>query len=336
MTSRQMGRIGLSTRTKILIGLFAILLLPVSASAAVILWEMDCLGIVQLTPISGGNHVVCEEIPTVTPTLAPTVTLTLTATSTLMPTTTPDPPAGGGLVLHYDARLGTLQDTGGPPSNIGDPVGEWQDQSGGEFHLIDRSIGRRPTLITGPFVEFDGENGVLYDGISLAQADEGTVIMLFRMTNPGDSPEPTLLRIQASTDAVNNQGAVSGGLQRIAWSYAISDGTFRFNYRTPGVNAYSKDFTIIGPDGAWHIVSMAWSANEGKFVVRIDQALFETVTGLIPWTGVTDNVTLGAKIRGGAHRIGADVAEMRVYDGKLAETEIATIENAIVSDWGLP
>lgn len=94
------------------------------ALAQSILWEQDCAGDVFLSPIMGGQHVICAEFPPPTDTPTATATPTETATATVTPTPT-DPPISAPVNLLLNPYF---VDPEGNCTNQGTSTWGWSSQ----------------------------------------------------------------------------------------------------------------------------------------------------------------------------------------------------------------
>lgn len=92
-------------------------------------------------------------------------------------------------VLWLKADAGTFQTSGGAAATAdGDPVGEWQDQSGNANHMGQATAGLRPSLKLAiqnglPVVRFDGIDDYIAAAFALTQPED--VFAVFRPSSYG-------------------------------------------------------------------------------------------------------------------------------------------------------
>ena len=116
-----------------------------------------------------------------------------------------------GIYAWYRADLGTYQTVSGSAATAdGDPVGEWQDQSGSALHVTQGTAGNRPTLQLSelygrPVLRFDGTNDYLQAAAAaLRTNDRDDVIHLIRTAVDQHDPNVVWIHLLPMFDSLRN------------------------------------------------------------------------------------------------------------------------------------
>lgn len=161
------------------------------------------------------------------------------------------------LLAWYDASTGLLQDSGGAAAGNGDPVGEWQDQSGNGYHMVDPATSRRPTLRTNqinsqPALEFNGTAHALANsalGSVLAGNDKAfTTFMVLQPAATGALRLAFALTSSSSPNPLHEVCRLN------------TDGTFQTLRRDDAVSLVSSNTSNIAlSNGSTYIVGEAFT-----------------------------------------------------------------------------
>lgn len=217
-----------------------------------------------------------------------------------------------GLVLWLDASLGTYQSTGGSAALAdGDPVGEWQDQSGNGNDVTQVTGEKKPVLKTGanglnglPVLRFDGSSDLLA-GSASASVKHWFVVSYYDLaawdgfdgllTGGGGGGNDDIVLIGAYTEGLTE------------WYNSASKLATSTCYRN-GVSMAGTDLT--GPMQEWALFSVAHA------------------------TGWTITPQVGRDRAGGAYWDG-DVAAVLGYSSVLSDADREAVEDYLMTRYGL-
>lgn len=242
----------------------------------------------------------------------------------------PSGPSGGGftpadvpgLVLWLDASLGTYQSTGGSPALAdGDPVGEWQDQSGEGNDATQATGANKPTLKTGgnglnglPVIQFDGSDYFGFgDFLSALTAGE-----VFVVVKANADPPPSL--------GYNLWDLGDEGANRESW-YPFQDGVIYEGWGT------SVRKTVGNPTPAldsWRLYGVASGA--GAYAVRLDGAEIYSTSSNTPFWPTTPQLGRGSS---DTYYFAGQVAALLIYDSVLLGADREAVEDYLAARYGL-
>ena len=221
-----------------------------------------------------------------------------------------------GLALWLDATRGTYQSAGGAAAAAdGDPVGQWQDQSGNARHVAQATSTKRGTLKTGiqnglPVVRFDGVD----DFLKATAFTLNQPVSCFLILKKRSATEPTLHAYSDGNSAGSCEhdngggGGAGSGIRQYAGSTggSVELGTTAFAAICSVFNGASSRIRLN--DG---------TANTGNVGV-----------------GNPGGFTLGATADGAATS-DIDVAEILVYSGALSVSDETSARNYLNAKWAV-
>lgn len=239
-----------------------------------------------------------------------------------------DPADITGLELWLRADAGTLQSSGGSAADSdGDPVGEWEDQSGNGIDFTQSTASSKPTLKLDminkqPLIRFDGSNDDLSRQSDWLSGAQGAVFMV-GMDQGGRSP--LSLGFSAST----NQYMV------FYYDFNESIGLIQresdTNDRIYGDDTYEDNVPLLG----------MWSSTGSSYHFRLngeDQDLtVEAGSNSGDWFGDTtiQNWWLGRQTNGfGTNYFEVDIAEIVIYNSYLSSSDISDVESYLGNKYG--
>jgi hypothetical protein len=214
-----------------------------------------------------------------------------------------------GLLSWLKADAGTLQTSGGSTAVAdGDPVGEWQDQSGSGNHFAQATGAARPTLKL-----------AIQNGRSVARLDGTDDSMTLTLA----VPQPFTVAMAIRCTNANNGYALDGAtLNRTLISFPNGT-TVRF-FAGNIVDATVADSTV--------------------FSTLV--ALFDGASSVLRWNDAetAGNVSTGSNNGGftlgsggdGTQPFTGDVGEVLIYDSALSPADRASVADYLKDRWGTP
>lgn len=221
-----------------------------------------------------------------------------------------------GLAVWLKADAGTLQTAGGAAASAdGDPVGQWQDQSGNGWHFAQATAAKRGTLKLNiqngrPVVRLDGVDDYLSStAVSLASGSHAVFAALTPATNDGTT-RPVL-----DTEL----GRLLFAMRTVAGTHV---GWFDGAYKDIAVVA--AGFQVLG----WTLTS----GGNGE-VWRDGVSLGTAAYTARAWGGET---VIGAFIGGTTNFSACDIGEIIVVEGGVTAGERQQVEDYLRDRWGTP
>ena len=234
-----------------------------------------------------------------------------------------------GIYAWYRADLGTYQTVSGSAATAdGNPVGEWQDQSGNGYHLAQSTSGNRPALKTNilnghPVLRFDGSN----DWLQAALASDWTFLH--------DGSDFLVLIVWQTTSASPNAdfGLLdTGGMSTTDTGFALyttdTSPYFSTIRATVEKGVIFNDAALAAPIpgsvsmGTLHITAVYRRAG-GDLTIQNDGHWGgdDTSAYSSPDSGDPDAaLTVGAR-RDGTFPLAGDIAEIIIYDTSVGASD---------------
>ena len=238
-----------------------------------------------------------------------------------------------GLYSWHRGDLGTYQTSGGSAAGAdGDPIGEWQDQSGNGYHLAQSTAGNRPTLQTNelnghPVVRCDGSNDRLQAALAsdwtfLHDGSDFLVLVVWKTTS--DSPNADFGLLD------------TGGMSTTDTGFALytTDTTPYFSTirATVEKGIIFNNAALAAPIpgsvsmGTWHVTAVYRRAG-GDLTIQNDGHWGgdDTSAYSSPDAGDPDApLTVGAR-RDGTFPLAGDIAEIIVYNTSVSAADYLTL-----------
>jgi len=228
-----------------------------------------------------------------------------------------------GLALWLEARYGVLNNSDAAAAN-GEGVKTWQDQSSGERHIAQSTVGLRPVLNTSPGVSFNGQPVISFDGIddflirTTAEAndlmDGANGVTIFMVWAPRDNNSH--FNIPLSGGTANGPLFFENGESVVDTSVNMMMGAGA-NVLTSVYNYETKYYTTLQFNGAsskhWKNGSLVGTANAG--------------------TNTADGISVGA-LRTGVEPVKMYLAALLLYYGALTQEEIDLVEDYLTTVYG--
>lgn len=234
------------------------------------------------------------------------------------------PPSQSGLIGWYKADAGVFSDLGSTAAINGDPVQQWNDQSGTANHLINSAgSSTRPTFNTGRL------NGL--PGLAFAQANS-QIIQTAAGASLGGTTLSVFMVIKASTPVANarvfefkataDANDFSNATSVIAFYYPSTTSLKSFR-------AADKSAGTVVNNTAMQIGTIFDGTNDTLYVSGTGQTAVGS-TGSFGATGVW-GVTC---ISGGTEFFTGDVYEIIMYNAD-ATANAANINTYLLGRWGV-
>lgn len=238
-----------------------------------------------------------------------------------------------GLKLWLEADGTLWQDSGRttPVTSDNDPVGAWDDASGGARNLLQSTSGNRPSWQTNeanskPVVRGDGTDDHLIGndtGMPSGTTHRTALIVMRPSATPGTSPDSNVMLWWGSNSSNNGMG----------WSYqndTLDSNKLKINQFSWGGAAIRAEVGDI--TSAFHLVTGIWNGTNG--IVRFDGA--QIATG-----AQSQNTTLSGSMyafrepSGFTGYFAGDIAAILVYDSALTGTDLSNVEGYLMAKYGV-
>ncbi len=237
-----------------------------------------------------------------------------------------------GLVLWLQGDGTLWQDSARttPVTTDADPVGAWDDASGGGRHVIQATSGSRPTWQTNeinsePVVRGDGSDDSLSGsdtGMPSGTSNRSAFLVIRPSANPASGVSNIILWWGSNS---TNEG--------MGWSYVKDsvDGDKlklrQFSWGGANVGGEVGDI-----NGVTKLLSGIWNGTNG--IVRVNGVQTESAAQ-------SQNTTLSGTMyvfrepSGFTQRFAGDIAEIVVYDSALTGGDLTNIETYLMDKYGL-
>jgi hypothetical protein len=247
-----------------------------------------------------------------------------------------------GLIVWFDAQEGITESSG--------DISQWADQSGNGFFATQSTAANQPTLNTN-VSEINGYNSVRFTNTNVEYmniVDSGGTAKPWQNGGINNSHTMFVVTNQKSstgghygvyiTQGANARRSVGWGPQTYPDAY-ISFGAD--NYAAGGLKISGSSAGLFDLD-QWYTAMISWTdwqaaqanADSGSFRVNGTSYTSETWGGA-PGTPTTDNPRLGAFYDLLPQAcLNAEVAELLVYTGSLATSDIEDIETYLRTKYG--
>jgi len=224
----------------------------------------------------------------------------------------------GILALHLDAAIGTYQTSGGSVAASGDPVGEWQDQSGNSRHITSSSTSR-PTVAASTQ---NGLPGLLFDKsddyMERAAFQTGSAGALLFVIKTSASPSSAMTIASTADTSVTS---------RFLRAYYFSTG-WAFAQRGTSASKVVEGDTDIGSSSTY-IIAVWTEGGAYKMTVNGVAQTVAATTGSNTGEWAADITGLNVFSLGVYHRTtfinywGGCLLEMVVTDGATTSQQIS-------------
>lgn len=255
-------------------------------------------------------------------------------------------PAGGGapgfiptdltsltLWLDADDAATLFQDRAGttPAASDGDPVGQWADKSGNNFHAQQATTANKPTLKLAiqngrNVIRCDGNDVLLLSGAALDMFRNQSFAYIFAVYSNTTSGAKRV--IYANTGALNTRISIADG-----------KGAHYAQARQLDADTVVVATSSVVAGGAVSIVSVLSEWIAGDLTLRLNgQAVASAAYADTKNTSDVSSSEVSIAGRDiGLDAITGDIAEMLVYTPSLAFTasEISSVEAYLASKWGI-
>jgi hypothetical protein len=236
-------------------------------------------------------------------------------------TVTPPPPPVPLLTTWFkaDALTGLAN---------GAPVSIWRDASGNGDDASQSNSSQRPTFVADvinglPAVRFTSASQT-YLSFPRPVSGDFTIVCLFRSTQG----------LNTGTLFYQGAGIVNGEV-----SGTVNDfGTCLFTNGSICAGTGNPDVAVnSGPgfnDGQPHIFTFTRKRNTGAMALYVDGTLVGTATGGLETLTAPAELVLGAQ-QTLLNFLSGDIAEVKIYDGALGDTDRIAVENSLRCKYGL-
>lgn len=240
-----------------------------------------------------------------------------------------------GLALWLDASYAAslITTSAGSTQAVsdGDPVGRWEDRSGGARHLTQATSTSRPTLKT---AYQNGLNVVLFDGtddflqgptVSLDQYYGASAVTLFFVVR----------RDSTGNGALLEHGTATANAVRV-WSPFSSDGKLYYDH---GNYSSGGRISVAAPGGysdAWHVLECYRESSSSEIVVDGSLQTSGTVTSSLGSLTSTASMYLAKHAVSGSSMYKGHIAEVLVYSASLSSGNRASVRAYLKAKWGTP
>jgi hypothetical protein len=220
--------------------------------------------------------------------------------------------------LWLKADAGLYQTSGGSAATAdGDPVGEWQDQSGNGRHFSQSTEANRPTLKLNiqnglPVVRLDGSNdSLISSAFQTFPSKRGTLYAVYKNT---DSAYGVILATfpAAVTD----------------WEWLGAKAASKYKWYDGAASHLAAVFDLAG----WMLHGVIRDGDT-SLTSYVNGALADTftITNNQPSSGA---VSLGAATDG-TETLAGDLGEILIFDTALSAQEQADLEGYLNTRWGV-
>lgn len=205
----------------------------------------------------------------------------------------------------------------------GDPVAQWDDESGNGWHLTQPTSGLEPIYKTGiinglPVLRFDGAGArYAYADSVFGGLSEGEMFVVIKLVN--DPPNVS-----------SKAGAWNFGSSSNRSHYPFTDGVV---YESFGSTARKNTGDPTPSLASWRLYNPASSSTE--WTSRIDGSVhFTTATNTVGFP--SSAIEFGSNYVGGTREfVDGDIAELIIYDNVLSSAYRTTVEDYIADKYGL-
>lgn len=243
------------------------------------------------------------------------------------------------LACWFKADAGTWQDTAMTiaASADSDPIGAWADQSGNEFHAKQTVSGNRPVLLLNqlnslPTVQFTANSQQFLSlGSVLSKPRAWSVFAIMSTASP--------LTRQSPFGSVNSAGQSS-----TAWGNAvISQLNCIPRSSAPDFGDGGSGLTLVHTPAIWtadvyNCIGLIHRDNEASILTTRNgevQSLTIKSATASACTGPASSFTLGREGDYNGLYLDGSIAEIIVYTSDLLPVDRKTVENYLMSKWGL-
>ncbi|MBN2162776.1 MAG: hypothetical protein JXR25_15270 [Pontiellaceae bacterium] len=208
----------------------------------------------------------------------------------------------------------------------GDLVETWADSSGNGADAVQGTLDNRPSytenMINGmPAVHFSGSN---YLSFARPVEDDFTIICMYRSSQG----------VGTGSSFYQGAGLVSGEVPMVVNDFGLSlnaNGTLLAGTGNPDVTIASTDSGFN--DGDVHVVTFVREGSSGSLSLFVDGVAQGTASGGTQSLNAPDQLVIGAQGTLNNYLDG-DIAEIRIYDSALSESERSDAELALDYKYG--
>lgn len=244
-------------------------------------------------------------------------------------------PSEAALKVQYRADVG-VEKTTGVPATYGDTVLNWLDQSGNNNTASQSTSSRRPTLqhvmirsVTKPVVRFDGSDDYLQSASNAATFGPSSSLTIFAVVaRQGTSPSH-YGRLIENINMPNDFEA----------SISLCEGDDYYNRSVAGKSYVGADYAkgSVSTVGVFNVLSAQYDGVNHQVRLYENGNLKQTTSYNTASSAntITTNVTLGGIVGNNIATffVNADIAEVRIYDTFLNDTDRSAVETELTKTW---
>lgn len=259
-----------------------------------------------------------------------------------------------GLQLWLDASdASTLYDatTGGALVAADGGVARWEDKSGNNRHATQGTAANRPLRKTSQqngldTLSFDGSNDqlVIPSSKTYFRFLHYGAATAFVVVRPGTTADPDAAYIIFETGNLSTSFSVPGGYSmfyddRVSGSRNDNLRIFIASGETGGsVTVEANDTVAANTYGVLSVVSDTLAATASRIFARTNGGSVHstnTETGTADDVDAQNDLAIGARTSDLLFPLDGNIAEMIMYDSALSDTDRESVENYLMTKWGI-